>query len=196
MDIYENGAYDVQQELKIACGNTLTVNVEIASINNRRSMTRVFQTHRPQIVINAAAHKHVPLMETNCIEAVENNVFGTKVLVELCEEYNADRFMMVSTDKAVNLTNVMGVTKRMCEMIVQSASTCRKVKHSAARFGNVLGSAGSVIPFEMRNKRELVIGKTNDLPELNYHYSNIIVAIGSPDIRLSLLKKLRKKQVF
>lgn len=146
LDIYENGAYDVQQELKIAYGNTLTVNVEIASISNRRSMTRVFQTHRPQIVINAAAHKHVPLMEDNCIEAVENNVFGTKVLVELCEEYNAERFMMVSTDKAVNPTNVMGATKRMCEMIVQSASTYGKVKYSATRFGNVLGSAGSVIP--------------------------------------------------
>ena len=146
LDIYENGAYDVQQELKMAYGNTLAVNVEITSISNRRGMTRVFQTHKPQIVINAAAHKHVPLMETNCIEAVENNVFGTKVLVELCEEYNAERFMMVSTDKAVNPTNVMGATKRMCEMIVQSASTYGKVKYSATRFGNVLGSAGSVIP--------------------------------------------------
>ena len=146
LDIYENGAYDVQQELKIAYGNQLKVNVEIASINNKRSMTRVFKTHRPQIVINAAAHKHVPLMETNCIEAVENNVFGTKVLVDLCEEYGAERFMMVSTDKAVNPTNVMGATKRMCEMIVQTASTYGKVKYSATRFGNVLGSAGSVIP--------------------------------------------------
>lgn len=146
LDICENGAYDVQQELKMVYGNTLAVSVEIASINNRRGMTRVFQTHRPQIVINAAAHKHVPLMETNCIEAVENNVFGTKVLVELCEEYYAERFMMVSTDKAVNPTNVMGATKRMCEMIVQSASTYGKVKYSATRFGNVLGSAGSVIP--------------------------------------------------
>lgn len=146
LDIYENGAYDVQQELKIAYGDTVKVNVEIVSINNKRGMTRVFKAHRPQIVINAAAHKHVPLMETNCIEAVENNVFGTKVLVDLCEEFNAERFMMVSTDKAVNPTNVMGATKRMCEMIVQSASTYGKVKYSATRFGNVLGSAGSVIP--------------------------------------------------
>lgn len=146
LDIYENGAYDVQQELKIAYGGKLKVNVEIVSINNKRGMTRVFKTHQPQIVINAAAHKHVPLMETNCIEAVENNIFGTQVLVELCEEYNAERFMMVSTDKAVNPTNVMGATKRMCEMIVQSASTYGKVKYSATRFGNVLGSAGSVIP--------------------------------------------------
>lgn len=145
-DIYENGAYDVQQELKIAYKNTLEVRVEIVSITNKRGMTRLFQTYHPQIIINAAAHKHVPLMETNCIEAVENNVFGTKVLVELCEEFGAERFMMVSTDKAVNPTNVMGATKRMCEMIVQSASTYGHVKYSATRFGNVLGSAGSVIP--------------------------------------------------
>ncbi len=150
LDIYENGAYDVQQELKIAYGNDIDLKVEIASINNRRAMERVFKTYRPQIVINAAAHKHVPLMENNCIEAIENNVFGTKILVELCEEFSAERFMMVSTDKAVNPTNVMGATKRMCEMIVQSASTYGKVKYSATRFGNVLGSAGSVIPLFKR----------------------------------------------
>ena len=107
---------------------------------------RVFEKYHPQIIINAAAHKHVPLMEHNCVEAIYNNVFGTQNLVELCEEYGAERFMMVSTDKAVNPTNVMGATKRMCEMIVQSASTHGKVKYSATRFGNVLGSAGSVIP--------------------------------------------------
>lgn len=146
LDIYENGVYDVQQELKIAYGNKLDLRVEIVSISNKKSMTRVFETYHPQIVINAAAHKHVPLMEHNCIEAIENNIFGTKVVVDLCEEYQAERFMMVSTDKAVNPTNVMGATKRMCEMIVQSASTHGTVKYSATRFGNVLGSAGSVIP--------------------------------------------------
>ena len=150
LDIYENGAYDVQQELKIAYGGKLDLQVEIASITNRRAMARVFEIYHPQIVINAAAHKHVPLMEHNCVEAVENNVFGTKVVVDLCEEYGAERFMMVSTDKAVNPTNVMGATKRMCEMIVQSASTHGKVKYSATRFGNVLGSAGSVIPLFKR----------------------------------------------
>ena len=150
LDIYENGAYDVQQELKIAYGNKIDLRVEIASITNRRAMARVFETYHPQIVINAAAHKHVPLMEHNCVEAVENNVFGTKTVVDLCEEYKAERFMMVSTDKAVNPTNVMGATKRMCEMIVQSASTHGKVKYSATRFGNVLGSAGSVIPLFKR----------------------------------------------
>lgn len=146
LDIYENGAYDVQQELKIAYKNDLDIGIEIVSITNKDGMARVFNTYHPQIVIHAAAHKHVPLMEHNCIEAVENNVFGTKNLVELCEEYAVERFMMVSTDKAVNPTNVMGATKRMCEMIVQSASTYGKVKYSATRFGNVLGSAGSVIP--------------------------------------------------
>ncbi len=150
LDIYENGAYDVQQELRIAYNGALDLQVEIASINNKRSMRRVFETYHPDIVINAAAHKHVPLMEHNCIEAVENNVFGTKILVDLCEEYGTGRFMMVSTDKAVNPTNVMGATKRMCEMIVQSAATYGKVKYSATRFGNVLGSAGSVIPLFKR----------------------------------------------
>ena len=150
LDIYENGAYDVQQELKIAYGNKLDLQIEICSITNRKALERVFEKYHPQIIINAAAHKHVPLMEHNCVEAIYNNVFGTQNLVELCEEYGAERFMMVSTDKAVNPTNVMGATKRMCEMIVQSASTHGKVKYSATRFGNVLGSAGSVIPLFRR----------------------------------------------
>ena len=150
LDIYENGAYDVQQELKIAYGSSVNLEIEICSITNKQALARVFEKHRPQIVINAAAHKHVPLMEKNCVEAVYNNVFGTQNLVELCEEYKVQRFMMVSTDKAVNPTNVMGATKRMCEMIVQSASTWGTVNYSATRFGNVLGSAGSVIPLFKR----------------------------------------------
>ena len=150
LDIYENGAYDVQQELKFAYGNRLDLQIEICSITHKKALKRVFDKYHPQIIINAAAHKHVPLMEHNCIEAIYNNVFGTKNLVELCEEYHAERFMMVSTDKAVNPTNVMGATKRMCEMIVQSASTHGTVKYSATRFGNVLGSAGSVIPLFKR----------------------------------------------
>lgn len=150
LDIYENGAYDVQQELKIAYGNKLDLQIEICSITHKKALRQVFEKYRPQIIINAAAHKHVPLMEHNCVEAVYNNVFGTKNLIELCEEYQAERFMMVSTDKAVNPTNVMGATKRMCEMMVQSASTFGKVKYSSTRFGNVLGSAGSVIPLFKR----------------------------------------------
>ena len=150
LDIYENGAYDVQQELKIAYGDKLNLQIEICSITHRKALERVFETYRPQIVINAAAHKHVPLMESNCVEAVYNNVFGTKNLVDLCEEYGVARFMMVSTDKAVNPTNVMGATKRMCEMIVGSASVWGTATYSSTRFGNVLGSAGSVIPLFKR----------------------------------------------
>ena len=150
LDIYENGAYDVQQELRIAYGGKLDLQIEICSITHIKALERVFETYRPQIVINAAAHKHVPLMEKNCIEAVYNNVFGTWNLVNLCEKFRTERFMMVSTDKAVNPTNVMGATKRMCEMIVQSASVWGHTKYSATRFGNVLGSAGSVIPLFKR----------------------------------------------
>ena len=150
LDIYENGAYDVQQELKIAYGNNIDLQIEICSITHKKALEKVFKQYHPQIIINAAAHKHVPLMEHNCVEAIYNNVFGTKNLIELCEKYNAQRFMMVSTDKAVNPTNVMGATKRMCEMMVQSASMYGNVKYSATRFGNVLGSAGSVIPLFKR----------------------------------------------
>ncbi len=147
LDIYENGAYDLQQELRIVYGDSLHVCVEIASVCSRESVEKVMQTYRPQIVLHAAAHKHVPLMEHNCCEAVRNNVFGTLNVVELAEKYEAERFVMLSTDKAVNPTNVMGATKRVCEMIVQSHS-CResKTKFSATRFGNVLGSAASVVP--------------------------------------------------
>ncbi len=151
VDIFENGAYDVQQELKILYGNRLDLRVEIASITDCRAMDSLFETYKPQIVINAAAHKHVPLMEHNCCEAVKNNVFGTLNLVDLAEKHAAERFIMVSTDKAVNPTNVMGATKRMCEMIVLGrAGNSAGVKYSATRFGNVLGSAGSVIPLFKR----------------------------------------------
>jgi len=151
LDVYENGAYDVQQELRIKYRDELKLNVEICSITNLKALERVFETYKPQIVINAAAHKHVPLMEHNCIEAIENNVFGCQNVIDCCEKYGGKRFMMVSTDKAVNPTNVMGATKRMCEMLVQSASSVSEnVKYSSTRFGNVLGSAGSVIPLFKR----------------------------------------------
>ncbi|MBQ8849444.1 MAG: polysaccharide biosynthesis protein [Clostridia bacterium] len=147
LDVYENGAYDIQQELRIAYGSSLDLNVEILSVCNRPALEKVFLLYRPQVVLHAAAHKHVPLMEHNCCEAIENNVFGTLNTVELSEKYGVERFMMVSTDKAVNPTNVMGATKRMCETIVQSHSaTSKTTTYSCTRFGNVLGSAGSVIP--------------------------------------------------
>lgn len=151
LDVYENGAYDIQQELKMAYGAALNLSVEIVSVCNKAGLERVFDEYRPQVVLNAAAHKHVPLMEHNCIEAVENNVFGTLNTVELSEKYGVERFMMVSTDKAVNPTNVMGATKRMCEMIVQAHSKkATTTTFSATRFGNVLGSAGSVVPLFRR----------------------------------------------
>lgn len=151
LDVYENGVYDVQQELRLGKGPKIDLQVEICSICNKKALERVFKTYHPDIVINAAAHKHVPLMEHNCIEAVENNVFGTLNVIELCEQYGVQRFMMVSTDKAVNPTNVMGATKRMCEIIAKAHSESgTKTTFSATRFGNVLGSAGSVIPLFKR----------------------------------------------
>lgn len=155
VDIYENCAYDLQQDLLFAYKDKVDVKVEIVSITDKEGLARVFNEYHPDICINAAAHKHVPLMEKNCIEAVKNNVFGALNVVQLCEEYGCNRFMMVSTDKAVNPTNVMGATKRMCEMVMQAYSTRGIVKCSATRFGNVLGSAGSVIPLF---KRQIAAG--------------------------------------
>lgn len=151
LDIYENGVYDLQQELRLLYGDELDFKAEIANICCERSMRRIMEEYHPQIVVHAAAHKHVPLMEKNCIEAVENNVFGMLNVIKLCEEYGAQRFMMVSTDKAVNPTNIMGATKRMCEIIARAHSASgSSVVFSDTRFGNVLGSAGSVIPLFKR----------------------------------------------
>lgn len=153
LDVYENNAYDVQQELKIAYGNKLDLAVEIATICCREEVEKIFDRYRPQVVVHAAAHKHVPLMEHNCCEAIRNNVFGTLNMVECAEKYGTEKFIMVSTDKAVNPTNVMGATKRVCEMIVQ-AHNGGKTSFSATRFGNVLGSNGSVIPLFRRQIAE------------------------------------------
>ena len=153
LDVYENGAYDVQQELKIKHGKDLDLCVEIVTITDKGQLERVFRTHRPDVVIHAAAHKHVPLMEDNCCEAVKNNVFGTRNLLDVAESCGCQKFIMVSTDKAVNPTNVMGATKRMCEMEVlnhRGSMSC-----SATRLGNVLGSNGSVIPLF---KRQIMYG--------------------------------------
>lgn len=149
LDVYENGAYEVQQDIRVTSGKQ--VDIEIMSICNRDGMYQVFAELRPDIVIMAAAHKHVPLMERNVVEAIHNNIFGTLNTVELAVKYEAERVIMVSTDKAVNPTNVMGATKRFCEMIVGAYSKLYdegkiKTTFSSTRFGNVLGSAGSVIP--------------------------------------------------
>lgn len=148
LDIYENGVYDIQQELLMRYPD-LNLKVEIANVCDKEGIERILSVNTPDIVLHAAAHKHVPLMERNVMEAVKNNIFGTLNLVEICEQYGVKRFIMISTDKAVNPTNVMGATKRMCEMIVQSRKGDR-TSFSATRFGNVLGSNGSVIPLFRR----------------------------------------------
>ena len=151
LDVYENGAYDIQQELRIAYGEKLCLAVEIASICDRMELDKIFAQHHPEIVLHAAAHKHVPLMEHNVCEAVKNNVFGTQNVLKVCRKYSVRRFIMISSDKAVNPTNVMGATKRMCEMMVLSQSgTDHNCVYSCTRFGNVLGSAGSVVPLFRR----------------------------------------------
>ncbi|MBO4261248.1 MAG: polysaccharide biosynthesis protein, partial [Clostridia bacterium] len=148
VDIYENGAYDVRQELKIIYGDEIDVKIEIVSVTNYYGLLKTFKKYKPEVVLHAAAHKHVPLMEENCVEAAYNNVFGTLNTVKCAVESGAERFIMLSTDKAVNPTNVMGATKRLCEMIVAAyaAKEGNTVNFSATRFGNVLGSAGSVVP--------------------------------------------------
>lgn len=145
LDIYENNAYDIQQELSAVYGDRLDLRVEIASVRDKQRVYDIFEKYRPQIVFHAAAHKHVPLMEACPEEAVKNNVFGTYHVVRAAEKYGAEKFVMISTDKAVNPTNFMGATKRFCEMILQSRSDSA-TEFCAVRFGNVLGSNGSVVP--------------------------------------------------
>lgn len=145
LDIYENNAYELQNELIRKYPN-LNLIVLIASVRDVDRLCNIFETYKPDIVFHAAAHKHVPLMENNPCEAIKNNVFGTYNVAQCASKYGSEKFVMISTDKAVNPTNVMGATKRMCEMIVQSFQTVSKTEFVAVRFGNVLGSNGSVIP--------------------------------------------------
>ena len=150
VDIYENNAYDLQQELKMEYGNKLDLKVEIASVRDREKVRELVGYYRPQIIFHAAAHKHVPLMEECPEEVVKNNVFGTYNVVHAADEFGVDKFVLISTDKAVNPTNVMGATKRFCEMILQSMKGRSHTEYAAVRFGNVLGSNGSVIPLFRR----------------------------------------------
>lgn len=151
VDIYENNAYDIQQELVLEYGTKLNLATIISSVRDYDKMDKIFRDYRPQIVFHAAAHKHVPLMETVPEEAVKNNIFGTFNVATLAEFYKVDKFVMISTDKAVNPTNVMGATKRACEMIIQyKAQTSKHTDFVTTRFGNVLGSNGSVIPLFRR----------------------------------------------
>jgi FlaA1/EpsC-like NDP-sugar epimerase len=149
LDIYENNAYDLQNELKYNFPK-LNLKVIIASVRDRRRMEKVFDEFRPEVVFHAAAHKHVPLMEDNPSEAIKNNVFGTFNTAECADKFGVKRFVLISTDKAVNPTNIMGASKRMCEMIVQAMNKQSSTEFVAVRFGNVLGSNGSVIPLFKR----------------------------------------------
>ncbi len=145
LDIYENNAYDIEQELIRKYKGELDLSVEIASVREPERLDAIFAHYRPEIVFHAAAHKHVPLMEHSSCEAIKNNVVGTYNVANVSEKYGVDKFILISTDKAVNPTNVMGASKRLCEMVV----LCRqdsKTSFSSVRFGNVLGSNGSVIP--------------------------------------------------
>lgn len=148
-DIYENNAYDIQQELKMKYPDANVVTL-IGSIRNTSRLESVFEQYKPDIVYHAAAHKHVPLMEVSPNEAIKNNVVGTWNVAKMADKYGVKKFVMISTDKAVNPTNVMGATKRICEMIIQSFNEKSKTDFVAVRFGNVLGSNGSVIPLFKR----------------------------------------------
>jgi FlaA1/EpsC-like NDP-sugar epimerase len=146
LDIYENTVFELANEMNQAFP-TVEFETVIASVRDKQRLRQVFEKYRPHVVFHAAAHKHVPLMEQNPKEALVNNILGSKNMMELSEEYLVTKFVMISTDKAVNPTNVMGATKRMAEMILQEKSRgSSKTSFSAVRFGNVLGSNGSVIP--------------------------------------------------
>ena len=146
-DIYENNLYNIEMELR---QNGFDENIDIVpivgSVRDKKRLEKVFEEYRPYLVFHAAAHKHVPLMEISPIEAIKNNVFGTYNTANCADKYNVKRFILISTDKAVNPTNIMGASKRMCEMIIQAKNKASKTEFAAVRFGNVLGSNGSVLP--------------------------------------------------
>lgn len=146
LDIYENNAYDLQQELKRSFKDKLSLEVVIASVRDKARLEQVFNTYRPGVVFHAAAHKHVPLMEANPAEAIKNNIIGTLNAAQCADKYKTKKFVLISTDKAVNPTNIMGATKRTAEMIIQAIDKRSETEFAAVRFGNVLGSNGSVIP--------------------------------------------------
>ena len=145
LDIYENSLYDIELELKSKYPK-LKIDAIVASIRDKKRLESVFEKYNPYLVFHAAAHKHVPLMESSPLEAIKNNIFGTYNVVNVSDKYKVKRFILISTDKAVNPTNIMGATKRMCEMIVQAKNKVSNTEFAAVRFGNVLGSNGSVVP--------------------------------------------------
>lgn len=146
LDIYENNAYELLNELRILYGNDIDVNIVIASIRDYKRLNNIFLMYKPDVVFHAAAYKHVPLMETSPCEAINNNILGTLKLVKISDQCKVKKFIFISTDKAVNPTNIMGATKRVTEMLIQSMDKHSNTEFAAVRFGNVLGSNGSVIP--------------------------------------------------
>ena len=145
VDIYENSLYDIELELKERYPDA-KINAIIASIRDKKRIDEIFEKYKPFLVFHAAAHKHVPLMENSPQEAIKNNVFGTLNVINAADKYKVKKFIQISTDKAVNPTNIMGATKRICEMIIQAKNKESKTEYAAVRFGNVLGSNGSVVP--------------------------------------------------
>lgn len=177
LDIYENCAYELQMELSRRWGANAPVEVLIGSIRDERRLEEIFSRYRPEVVFHAAAHKHVPLMEASPAEAVKNNIFGTQNLLATAERYGTERFVQLSTDKAVNPTSVMGCTKRVCEMLNQSTSAESKMKCVSVRFGNVLGSRGSVIPlFEAQIRKGGPVTITH--PDIMRYFMTIPEAAG------------------
>jgi FlaA1/EpsC-like NDP-sugar epimerase len=177
VDIYENNAYEIQQEEIMEHGDSVNIETIISSIRDYDKMDKIFKKYRPNLVFHAAAHKHVPLMEVVPEEAVKNNIFGTFNVATLAELYKADKFVMISTDKAVNPTNVMGCTKRVCEMIIQyKAQHSTHTEFVTTRFGNVLGSNGSVIPLF---RRQIESGKpvTVTHPDIISYFMTIPEAV-------------------
>ena len=144
-DIYENNLYDIEVELK-SIYKHIEIDAIVGSVRDLNKLEDVFKKYNPYLVFHAAAHKHVPLMENSPLEAIKNNVFGTYNVANCADKYNARKMILISTDKAVNPTNIMGATKRLCEMIIQVKNKTSKTEYAAVRFGNVLGSNGSVVP--------------------------------------------------
>lgn len=177
LDNYENNAYSIQQELLNKYKHNLNLSVVIASIREWTRIDKIFEEFRPDIVFHAAAHKHVPLMEDSPGEAIKNNIIGTENVAKISDKYNVKRFVLISTDKAVNPTNIMGATKRAAEMIIQSMNKHSKTEFVAVRFGNVLGSNGSVIPL-FKNQIEQGGPITITHPDITRYFMTIPEAVG------------------
>ena len=175
LDIYENSTYDLQQELKYHFPS-LDICILIASVRDRLRLEQIFTQFKPHVIFHAAAHKHVPLMEDNPSEAIKNNVFGTLNVGECAVKWGVEKFVLISTDKAVNPTNIMGASKRVCEMIIQALDKASNTEFVAVRFGNVLGSNGSVIPLF---KKQIALGGpvTVTHPEIERYFMTIPEAV-------------------